>query len=90
MYEKNMFIFFKIQNLFLNRFLAWGSYRYGNLSVEIPQKWKLDKIKNFSVIKLREYKLSNPDNKIIFNKVDEEVHLIKKYLLIFFNLVNAF
>ena len=90
MYEKKHIYFFQNSKFISEyRFLAWGSYRYGNLSVEIPQKWKADKIKNFSVIKLREYELTNPDNKIILNKVDEEVFLIKKKFINFFNLLNA-
>ena len=36
------------------RFLAWGHYRYGNLLIKTPKEWKINKVKNFSLINLRE------------------------------------
>jgi len=89
-YEKNHVYFFQNSKFSSEyRFLAWGSYRYANSSVVIPKKWKKDKIKNFYVIKLREYKLINYDNKIISTKNDNKTFFIKKLFIDFFNLANA-
>ena len=89
-YEKNHVYFFQNSKFSSEyRFLAWGYYNYGNSSVVIPKKWKKDKIKNFSVIKLREYKLINYDNKIISTKNDNKTFFIKKLFIDFFNLANA-
>jgi len=68
------------------RFLAWGSYRYGNLLISTPNEWKINKVKNFSLINLREH--VDKKSEIIIHQAIPEQFLFKDQLINFFSFLN--
>jgi len=76
------------------RFLAWGHYKYANLSVDIPSKWLENKLKNFSSITLREYKMKDYELFKVDNKEEKKIEkpdfFLKVYFLKFFAKIDSY